>query len=357
MRAAVCRSHGEPLTIEDVTVGEPGPAEVRVDIAACAICHSDVIYADGGWGGDTPIIFGHEAAGTIESVGSGVTGLERGDRVVVTLMRTCGECYHCLRGEDSICIGEFADVPPFVDASGVPIVRGLKTGAFAEQTVVHQSQVFPIPDEMSMATASLLACGLLTGFGAVVNTAAVPSGSSVVVIGVGGVGLGAVQGALHAGAETVIAVDLLDDKLATALQFGATGAVNGRENAIESIHALTGGIGPDYVFVAVGAGVAVDQGLAMVRRGGAVVLVGMPGSGVMTEFETVELADGAQRIIGSKMGSASLSRDIPLLVDLYAEGDLPLDDMVSGTFPLERINEAIDEVKAGSVIRNVVLFD
>jgi len=342
--------------VEDISVGGPGPGEVRIDVEACAICHSDVTYADGAWGGDTPAIYGHEAAGVIESVGDGVVGVAVGDRVIVGLLRTCGGGYHCIRGEDNLCIGEFADVSPFSDASGASILRGLKTGAFAEQTVVHESQVVPIPDGMAMASASLLGCGVLTGFGAVTNAAAMPAGSSAVIIGIGGVGLGTIQGAAHSGASKVIAVDLIEDKLETARQFGATHGVNGRDDAIETVRALTDGIGPDFVFVTVGVGTVIDQALAMVRRGGAVVMVGMPASGVMTEFETVEMADAAQRIIGSKMGSARMSVDVPRLIELYEQGSLKLDEMVSNTYPLEQINEAIAEVKAGTVVRNVVLF-
>ena len=358
MRAAVCRLHGQPLTIEDIEVAAPGPGEVRVDIEVCAICHSDIHYAAGAWGGDTPAIYGHEAAGVIESVGAGVTSVRTGDRVIVGLLRTCGECFHCRRGEDNLCIGEFDDVSPFTDSGGDSIVRGLKTGAMAEQTVVHHSQVVLVPDGVPLSSACLLACGVLTGFGAVTNTASMPAGATAAVIGVGGVGLGAVQGAVHAGASSVIAVDLVDSKLDSARSFGATVTINGSSSdAIEEARAVTGGVGPDYVFVTVGAPAAIDQGLRMVRRGGSLVLVGMPGSGVKTEFETVDFSDDSLRILGSKMGSARMPIDVPYLFGLYEAGSLKLDEMVSNEYALDDINEAIVEVIDGNVIRNVIVFD
>ena len=358
MKAAVCREHGRPLTIEDVEVGPPGSDEVRVNIAASAICHSDITYAAGEWGGETPAIYGHEAAGLIESVGRNVTGVGPGDHVIVGLLRTCGECFHCRLGEDNLCIGEFEDRSPFVGAAGEMIVRGLKTGAFAEQTVVHHSQVVPVPKDVPFTSASLLACSVLTGFGAVMNTAQIPPGSTAAVIGVGGVGLGAVQGAGYAGASQVIAVDLVDAKLKAATSLGATSTINATDtDAIEAARALTGGVGPDYVFVTVGASPAIDQGLGMVRRGGSVVLVGMPGSGVMTEFEAVGFSDASQRILGSKMGSSRLAVDVPKLIGLYRSGSLKLDEMISNMYPLDQINDAIDEVIASRVLRNVIVFD
>jgi Zn-dependent alcohol dehydrogenase len=356
-RGAVCRVQGEPLVIEDVTVAPPGPDEVRVQIEFCAVCHSDISYAAGAWGGQTPAIYGHEAAGVIESVGEGVTGFEPGEHVVVGLLRSCGRCYHCLRGEENLCAGSFPDLSPFRDAAGVGVVRGLRTGAFASYTVVHRSQVVPIAGPIPLPQASLLACGVLTGFGAVTNTAAMPAGSTVAVIGAGGVGIGAIQGAAVSEASRVIAIDIDDAKLERARSFGATEVVNGAApDAPEQVRAWCSDVGPDYVFVTVGVGAAVHQALAMVRRGGTVVLVGMPASGVMTEFETAEFADASVTIRGSKMGSARMSVDVPKLMQLYLDGRLDLDGMVSNIYPLAKINDAIAEARSGSVIRNVIAF-
>ena len=256
-KAAVCRVQGEPLVIEDVAVAQPGPNEVRVDIAVCAICHSDITYAAGGWGGQTPAIYGHEAAGVVESVGVGVVTVVPGQRVVVGLLRSCGSCFHCVRGEENLCIGDFAETTPFSTSDGSSLERGLNTGAFASRTVVHQSQVVAIPDDIPLASACLLACGVVTGFGAVTNTAKMPAGSTAAVIGAGGVGIGAIQGAAHAKATVVTAVDLTDDKLTTARTFGATETINGSVNDVVAVsREITSGIGFDYVFVTVGVGLA-----------------------------------------------------------------------------------------------------
>lgn len=357
MRAAICRSHGAPLSIERIRVALPGPDHVRVDIHVCAICHSDITYIDGGWGGPTPAIYGHEAAGVVESIGKGVTGIVPGDRVIVGLLRSCGECFHCRRGEENLCNGAFPQTSPFTDANGHAVVRGLNTGAFATQTVVHKSQVVPVPDDLPLAPASLLACGVLTGFGAVVNTASVPSGSSVAIIGVGGVGLSALQGAVNAGAGPIVAVDVVPRKLAFARELGATHVFDANQpDQTRAVREATSGVGPDFVFVTVGVRSAIEQALAMVRRGGTVVFVGMPPTGLQTEIEVTNLADGSQTIKGSKMGSARMSRDVPRLIDLYRSGDLELNGLISNVYPLEEINEAIAEVKAGEVVRNLIQF-
>jgi len=358
VRAAVCRAHGQPLSVEEIAVADPAAAEVRVNISVCAICHSDIHFAAGAWGGDVPVIFGHEAAGVVESVGVGVTSVAPGDRVIVGLLRTCGACFYCVRGEDNLCVGVFDQPSPFTGTDGRPIARGLKTGAFAEQTVVHESQVVQVPDDVPLAPAALLACGVLTGFGAVSNTAAMPSGSTAAVIGVGGVGLGAVQAAVQAGSTRIVAIDVVDEKLEIAEQFGATHSINGSvADPAGLLGDLTDGVGPDYVFVTVGAKPAIDQALSMVRPGGTVVLVGMPPLGVMTEFETVMFSDRSQRIIGSKMGSARMSVDVPRLIELYRAGSLHLDEMISNRYGIEQINEAVAEVERGSVIRNVISFE
>ena len=197
MKAAVCREHGKPLVIETIELDAPQAGEVKIKLAACAICHSDIIFMDGGWGGEVPAVYGHEAAGVVDVIGPGVTAVKPGDHVVVTLIRSCGHCFYCARGDQHICETRFPlDAnSPLHDKNGEDIVHGLRTGAFAEYVVVEQSQIVPIPEEISFECASLLACGVITGLGAVVNTARVPAGSTVVVIGTGGVGLNSVQGA------------------------------------------------------------------------------------------------------------------------------------------------------------------
>ncbi len=360
MKAAVCREHGKPLVIENLALDEPKTGEVRVKIAACAICHSDIIYMDGGWGGELPAVYGHEASGIVERVGPGVSLVKPGDHVVVTLIRSCGHCFFCAQGDPHICETRFPldFSSPLHGDGGEKIVHGLRTGAFAEQVVVDASQVVVIPDSVPLDSASLLACGVITGLGAVVNTAKVAPGSSVVVVGTGGVGLNSVQGAALAGAKTIVALDLADGKLEAARSFGATHTINtANENALGKIQSLTGGRGADYVFVTVGSTAAIEQSVDFARRGGTICIVGMPPSGAMAAFEAVNIADSGKKLIGSKMGSTRLQIDMPGLVDLYQQGRLKLDELISERYPLEQINAAIDSVRRGDALRNVIVFD
>ena len=237
-RAAVCRAFGKPLTVETVELAEPNAGEVLIRTAACAICHSDIFYIDGAWGGELPAVYGHEAAGVVEAVGAGVTRLKPGDHVVATLIRNCGFCPACAEGAPVFCEEVFPldRLTPLHDGAGKPLVHGLRTGAFAEHIVVDQSQAVAIPNDVALDSASLIACGVLTGMGAVVNTAGVKAGSSVVVIGCGGVGLNSIQGARLAGASPIIAVDIEPGKLAAAREFGATETINARsENVAERV--------------------------------------------------------------------------------------------------------------------------
>ena len=359
MRAAVCRAFGAPLVIEDLHLAGPGPGEIVVDVRACAICHSDIHAAEGAWGGSLPAVYGHEAAGVVCARGAGVEDVAVGDHVVVTLIRSCGACFHCARGDAVRCEASFAldDPGPLRTQSGEPVVQGIRTGAFAEQVVVHRSQVAVIDADVPFDVASLLGCGVITGFGAVVNTAAIEAHSSVVVIGAGGVGLNAIQGAAIAGAYPIIAVDLVPAKRDAAIRFGATDAVDPvTDDPVAAVRARTAGRGADYVFVTVGVKAAIEQGLTLIRRGGAVVIVGMPADGVTAAFDPTTVAFEEQRIIGSKMGSTRLPVDIPALITLYRSGRLKLDELITGRYPLEEINEAIASVTRGEALRNVVVF-
>ena len=359
MKAAVCYEFGKPLVIEDVEIDEPRHGEVRIRVWACAICHSDVLYIDGAWGGKLPAIYGHEAAGVVDSVGSGVEGLEAGDRVIVSLLKFCGECFHCERGEWNLCEGEFATTEPnrLRSAKHDSIVRGLGTGCFAEFAVVHRSQVSKVPSTMDIASASLLACGVITGFGAVSNAAKVEAGSHVAVVGAGGVGLNAIQAAAIAKSASVVAVDISNERLRIAKQVGTTHAINSAQaDAQASVAQITGGRGVDYAFVATGNPAAIKQAISLMRSGGTAVLVGMPGDGVEASFEAVGFIDANQTIKGCKMGESTLAEDIPMLVDLYQSGKLKLDELVSSRYPLTEINSAIDDTRKGVGLRNVVLF-
>lgn len=360
MKAAICHEFSQPLTIEEVTLDPPETGEVSVKLNACAICHSDILYMEGAWGGTLPAIYGHEAAGVVDATGPGVTRVQPGDHVVVTLLRSCGACYFCAQGETHLCEATF-DIDQkgrLHDAGGRMVHQGLRTGAFAEQVVVDSSQVVKIPNELPLECAALLACGVITGYGAVVNTAGVTAGSSVVVIGTGGVGLNSVQGAAIAGAQPVIAIDVSQEKLQAAKKFGATHAVTSMGHDLaEAVKDLTQGRGADFVFVTVGNTAVIESSVDLLRRGGTMVIVGMTASGVKATIEPLGIANNSKRILGSKMGSSRLQVDVPKLIELYQQGRLKLDELISGRYPLSKINEAVASVKNGEALRNIIVFE
>lgn len=359
MRAAVCREFGAPLQIEEIRIDPPEQGEVQVRLKACGICHSDIHFIDGSWGGKLPAVYGHEASGVVEAVGPGVTSVAPGDRVIATLLRSCGECFYCTHASTQLCDGAFPidEHGRLHAADDTDLVQGLRTGAFAEYVVVDQSQVAAIPDDMPYESAALLGCGVLTGWGAVINSAKMPAGSSVAVLGIGGVGLNTVQAAANAGADQVIAIDPATDKRTVAENFGATRFLDPTSDDVPAeVRALTGGRGVEYAFVTVGSSKVVEAGLKLIRPGGTLVLVGMPASGDILPLEPGDLASYGQRIIGSKMGDASMERDVPRLIELYQAGKFKLDELVSGRYPLEQINEAITSVKQSAALRNVIVF-
>ena len=359
IKAAVCREFGKPLVIEEVELLPPNYGEVQVKLGACSICHSDILYAEGAWGGDLPAVYGHEAAGVVSDVGDGVTNVKVGDHVLVTLIRSCGKCHYCSQGDKVQCDSVFPldENSPLRTSEGEFIKHGLRTAAFAESVVVDSSQLVSIPKEISLESASVLSCGVITGFGAVVNTAKIQSGCSVVVLGTGGVGLNSVQGASIAGAESIIALDLSDEKLEAAKKFGATHAVNiSREKSTKAVYGITEGRGADYVFVTVGDKNAIEQGFKILGRGGTLVIVGMTADGVRVEFDSCKFAGIEQNMLGSKMGSTRLVTDIPWYISMYQQGRLKLDELITGRYPLEEINKAIADVRRSDTLRNVIVF-
>ncbi len=358
-RAAVCHRFAEPLAIEQVTLDPPGPGEVRLRVTACAICHSDLAYADGAWGGPLPAVFGHEACGVVLETGPGVESPRVGERVVVSLVRSCGGCPRCREGVPALCSARFRldDHSPIRLAGGGRAVQGLRCGAFADEAVVHASQAVAIPEGVPDAGACLIACAVMTGVGAAVNDAGVTPGASVAVIGAGGVGLNAVQGAALAGAAQVIAADVSAAKLTAAAALGATATVDAAAaGVVERVLAETGGAGADAVIVTAGAATAVGLGLECLRRGGTLVCVGMPPDGQPAEFDAGTLAHDGKRIIGSKLGSSRPAIDVPRLAGLYLEGRLRLDELVTATYPLEDINAAMAAMRRGEAIRNVIVL-
>ncbi|WP_425074234.1 Zn-dependent alcohol dehydrogenase [Sagittula sp. S175] len=357
IRAAVCTEFNAPLTIEDLDLAPPGPGEIEVKLEAVAICHSDISYAEGIWGGDLPAVYGHEASGRITKLGEGVSNLKQGQRVVVTLIRACGTCQNCTTGKPTICENQGGRPSPITRPDGTRVVQAMNCGAFADHVVAHQSQVVALPDSMPPESVCLLACGVITGIGAVVNAGRLKAGEDVVVIGTGGVGLNAIQGARIAGARRIVAVDMSEEKLSIAKDFGATHGVLGTSRAPwkDAMKAL--GKGADLVAVTVGAIPAYEQAMRYLGWGGRMVMVGMPASGAMAQYEPVVPAFMSQHMIGSKMGDVVISRDIPWMADLYDQGRLKLDELVSGRWSLDQINEAIADTKTGGARRNVILFD
>ncbi len=360
MKAAVCYEFNQPLVVEEIHIDAPQAGEVKIRISACAICHSDIHLLKGEWGHQPPLVAGHEAAGVVEEIGPGVTEVQTGDHVIVTLIRSCGRCRFCTIGRPFNCAGDFKldHESRLRNAKGEAITQGIKTGAFAQYAIVDQSQLAKIPEAMPFASASLLACGVITGLGSVTRTAQVKQGSSVAVIGTGGVGLNAIQGAALSGATPIIAIDVLDSKLEAARRFGATETINAeRTNVVEAVQDLSDGYGVEYAFATVGHPEAIMQATRMVRKGGTTVIVGMPASDqALFTIDTHFITEGRQ-VIGSNMGSTRLLVDIPRLIELYAQGRLKLDELISNRYPLEQINEAIASVLRGEALRNVIMFD
>jgi S-(hydroxymethyl)glutathione dehydrogenase / alcohol dehydrogenase len=358
LKAAVCYEFKKPLVIDDLEIEKPHRNEVMVRISSTAVCHSDIHFMNGDMGGNLPFVPGHESSGYIEEVGEGVNTVKKGDPVVLSLLRSCGQCRFCRTGRPNMCEATWPldTESRLKNKRGQSIGHGVRVGSFAEYVVAHHSQVVKIPASMPMAQAALLACGVITGYGAVVNRAKVEPANSVVVIGVGGVGLNAIQGAAICGAYPIIAVDRLDNKLEASRKFGATHVVNTTKvkDPVQTIKEMTSGHGADYVFITVGNTAAVRQGLYMTGRKGMAVVVGLA-TDPMTSVP-LEYIDDEKILTGSFMGTTNLQLDIPKMVTLYQAGRLKLDELITHRYPLDRINEAIDEVKKGEVLRNVILF-
>ncbi len=358
IKAAVCHAFNEPLVIEDVQIAPPAAGEVEVELDAVAICHSDISFWQGGFGGKLPAVYGHEAAGRVTALGDNVQGIEIGDSVCVTLIRACGNCPSCHSGHLTTCeTPTDGSKHPLQTKDGAPLMQALDTGAFAEKVVVDQSQVVTIPHEIGKDVASLISCGVITGVGAAVNAARLRVGQDVVVIGAGGVGLNAIQGARIAGARRIVAVDLVDEKLGIAKEFGATDTVSAKEakpwNEVKKIL----GRGADCVMVTVGVVQVYDQAPRYLAASGNVVMIGMPHGDQFSKFSPLFMADVGQGFIGSKMGNVVIKRDIPWMIDLYQQGRLKLDQLISGRWELHQINEAIADTLGGAAKRNVILFN
>ena len=361
IQAAVCRQFGEPLAIETLRLDPPTEGEIRVRVLASSICHSDIIYMDGGWGGELPAVFGHEVAGVVTGIGPAVRSADIGvgDRVLVSLLRSCGRCECCEAGIPSQCVTGFPvdSAPRLTDEEGKPVRAGLRVGGFAESVVVDASQVVKIPADVADEAACLISCGVMTGFGAAINTAKVQVGDSVAVVGCGAVGLNSVQGAALAGALPLVAIDVTDDKLEQARAFGATDTINAAAGDVAAkALALTEGRGFDVVMTAVGSAHAIEQALPLLARDGALVAVGMPPGDERVALNATRLSHFGQSILGCKMGSARLRIDVPKLFRLYRSGRLKLDELISSRRPLGGINESIELSRRSRNLRHLIAF-
>jgi len=358
MKAAVCYEFGKPLVVEEIEIDPPQKGEVKVRISATAVCHSDIHLINGEFPGvQLPVVPGHESSGYVTDVGEGVTSVKPGDAVCITMLSPCWKCHYCVTGRPHLCTTRYLlDTERRMhNKRGQKIGMNMKGAGNSEYAIVTENQLVPIPKEISMDSASLLSCGFTTGFGAVINRAQVKPYSSVVVIGNGGVGLSSVQGAAFSGAYPIIAVDILDNKLKAARTFGATHTVNSRsQNPVEIIQQLTSGRGADYVFVTVGSADALKQSMSMVGQQGTIVIVGVVNEPV--PILPAEFSLSEKTLIGTKGGSINPGADIPRLVALYKAGRIKLDEMITGRYPLEQINEAIASVVRGKALRNIIVF-
>ncbi len=360
MKAAVCHEFGQPLRVEDVNIAAPGPGEVKVKVACTAICHSDIHDMKGELPGPVPFVPGHETAGYVAELGPGVTGFKIGDHVVVSLLASCGTCYYCVTGAPHLCPSKFAppDHARLTLKDGSPLHQRGSIGGFAEEVLVDQSQLVVLPDDMPLDRAALLACGVITGFGAVVNRTRPPAFSSVVVMGAGGVGINALQGAAYVGAYPVIAVDTLEAKLEAARTFGATHTVNARDkDAADKVRELTGGRGADYVYVTVGSIAAIRQGMSFTGSRGTTVLIGLPPADQELCFSPLEIIPTEKHLIGGFMGATNLQVDIPNLVAMYRTGKLKLDELITGRYSLDDVAKAVASTESGEALRNVIMFE
>jgi S-(hydroxymethyl)glutathione dehydrogenase / alcohol dehydrogenase len=356
VRAAVLSAPGEPLRVTDLELPDPGPGQVRVQIAATGVCHSDLSLANGMLLQPMPVVLGHEAAGTVAQVGEGVSHLSVGDRVVLCWAPPCGECWFCLRSEVWLCErSSEAAGRTYARADGQDVFPGLSTAGFAEQTVVAARAAVRVPDEVPLEQAALVGCAVLTGVGAVLNAARVRPGESVLVVGVGGVGLSVVQGARLAEAGQVIAVDRSPDKLALAQRMGATDVLEAGGELARQVRALTGGRGTDHAFDCVGTAQTIRSSWSATRRGGVTTVVGIGSRTEQVAFSPVELFHFARRLQGCIYGNADPFQDIPRLLRFAAEGRLDLDALIDRRIPLEGIGEAFAAMERGEGARAVVV--
>lgn len=366
MKAPVLIANDAPLEMrDDITVAAPGPGECRVRVEASGVCHSDLSVLNGTIPLPTPILLGHEGAGVVTEVGEGVSRVAVGDHVVLSFVPSCGECYTCLHGQPFLCEKSAAqaaagllDGTTRLTSGGAPLHQMACLGTFGPEAIVPEISMVKIDDDVPLDVAALIGCGVLTGVGAARNTANIAPGDTVAVIGCGGVGLNVIQGARIAGATTIIAVDMLDAKLEMAKEFGATHTVNASEGDPVAEVVGISGRGADVSFEVIGLGPTIQQAIDMARPGGEVVLVGVPRMDVMLNLNAAfTFLYLAKTIKGCWYGSSDVYRDVPELLDLWRKGDLKLTELISKRIDNSHVNEAFDDMKAGTVARSVIVHE
>jgi S-(hydroxymethyl)glutathione dehydrogenase/alcohol dehydrogenase len=362
MKAAVMRAQNAPLSLEEVRIDDPDPGEVLVKTAASGICHSDLHVIEGGLPVPPPCILGHEPAGIVEKVGAGVTDFKPGDHVIGCITQWCGVCKFCTQGRPYLCptqyMGRPLDAKPRLSGKdGNPLIQFANLSSFAEKMLCPERSLVKIRDDMPLDRAALIGCGVTTGLGAALNTVRIPAGASVAIVGCGGVGLAALQGARIVGAGKIIAVDTQPFKFDLARKLGATDSVNAKDgDPVAAVQALTGG-GADFVFECLGSVPTVQQSIAMTGRGGTTVLVGVVPITQMVPISAADLTLQEKHVTGSYMGSNRFRFDMPKYVEFYLDGRLRLDEMISSRIPLSEVNTAFDRMRKGEAARQVIVFE
>jgi S-(hydroxymethyl)mycothiol dehydrogenase len=357
VRGVISRKKGQPVELVDIVVPDPGPGEAVVDVIACGVCHTDLTYRDGGINDEYPFLLGHEAAGTVEAVGPGVTAVKPGDFVILNWRAVCGQCRACKRGRPAYCFNTFNAEQKMTLTDGTELTPALGIGAFADKTLVHSGQCTKVDPAADPAVAGLLGCGVMAGLGAAINTGAVSRNDTVAVIGCGGVGDAAIAGAALVGAKRIIAVDTDNTKLDWARKFGATHTVNAREfDVVKTIQDLTDGFGVDVVIDAVGRPETWKQAFYARDLAGTVVLVGVPTPDMRLDMPLVDFFSHGGSLKSSWYGDCLPERDFPTLIDLYLQGRLPLEKFVSERIGLDDVEEAFQKMHDGKVLRSVVML-
>jgi S-(hydroxymethyl)glutathione dehydrogenase/alcohol dehydrogenase len=362
MKAAVLHEVNKPLVIEEVGVQKPGPREVLIRTAAAGLCHSDLHFIEGLYPHPLPAVLGHESSGIVEQVGSDVTYVKKGDHVVTCLSVFCGTCEQCTSGRPAICTNTEVKLPPGVSkrmtwSKPGPLHQYLNLSSFAEQMLVHENAIVKIREDMPLDRAALIGCGVLTGAGAIFNTARVAPGETVVVVGCGGIGMAAINGAAIAGAGRIIAVDTNPVKLQLATKLGATDLVDVRNgDPVEQVKELTKGQ-VHHAIEAVGSKLTAEQTFQMLGPGGVATIIGMIPFGTKIELHGFDFLRGEKKVQGSSMGSNRFRVDMPRLIEHYLKGRLHLDDWISARIGLAEINEGFANMKSGKVLRSVIMFD